>query len=200
MAVGRKAKYLTISPNDTMTGNVVKSDVTKTLVHSIQDFCNDGVHHTTRIQLNTFSRPITGDANLAFGQKLFTFPSRIIQPLGGWMRFDMACAAGLQTTAGEVALGATVGSGAVAVLTGTAGFNDILQAETLSTVGDGLSVTQTLLSGGGASAAISPVNGVSSAIDAYFNVASAWNQTASESVTFSNAIVVVRWADLGTYA
>lgn len=200
MAVGRKAPYKAITLNDTVTGNIVKTDGSLPLVASVSDVCTDGVQHTTTLRLNSFYRPITADANLAFGQKLFTFPSRIIQPVGGWMRFNMTCPAGLSTTAGEVGLGTVVGSGAVAVLTGTGTFNDLLKVETLTTVGAGTTETQTLLSAGGVAGVSEPLNGVAGAVDAYFNIASAWNQTASENVTFASGIVVLKWNDLGTYS
>ena len=200
MAVGRKAAYKAIALNNTMTGNLVMTTAGQSLVSSVEDVCLDGVVHRTTLRLNSFYRPITADADLAFGQKLFTFPSRVIQPLGGWMRFSMNCPTGLSTTAGEVALGTVVGSGAVSVLTGTGTFNNLLKAETLTSVSANTTVTQTLLSAGGVAGVSEPLDGITSALDAFFNISSAWNQTSSENVTFSSGIVVVKWADLGSWS
>lgn len=200
MAVGRRAPYKAITLNNTMTGNVVMTTAGQSLVSSCNDVCTDGVNHVTTLRLNSFYRPITADADLAFGQKLFTFPSRVIQPLGGWARFSMNCPTGLSTTAGEVALGTVVGAGAVSVLTGTGTFNNLLKAETLTTVAANTTETQTLLSAGGVAGVTEPLDGITSALSAFFNIASAWNQTSSENVTFSSGIVVLKWADLGTWS
>lgn len=197
MAVGLRPKYFAPKANDTLTSGITKSNVALPICR-LQDFTADGVFHRTSVVVNSLIKNIAADADEGFGEKLFTFPASYIQPLGCVLEFTSSTASGLSSTAGEVGLGTTIASGAVAVLSGTAGFQNILDGKTLEGLTSGDSDVETFLAAaGGTSGTETPIDATAGTVACHLNVASAWNQTAAENVTFSARFVLL-WADLGT--
>lgn len=94
----------------------------------------DGTFHKTVISLSGALPAIAGGANLAVGRLIYTFPA-------GNIRVVSSCLKGvaLKQTTGKitadtpvVGLGTVIGSGAVAVLSGTSTFVDILAGQALA--------------------------------------------------------------------
>jgi len=123
------------------------------------------------------------------GAKIFDLPAGFFSVLAsrieGTLTTDVA---DLVSTAGELGLGTTVASGAVAVLGGTAGFENILEGGQPAlgnfTAGNDLSV----LVGDGVR---EPVGGFSAATSVYLNCASTWGNIAAAADVFAKAGTVI---------
>lgn len=96
----------------------------------LQTWGDKGGYHT-RVTINSALPDIAGGADLAVGKKMFDFPAGAIFV----QRTSMAVALKHTDTAvaadtPDVGIGTTIASGAVAVLGGTAGFENILTGQT----------------------------------------------------------------------
>lgn len=148
----------------------------------------------TVITIPQFSFATTAAAK-AIGQKVYTFPEGWILPLAARVKLVSTTGATTAATAGEVGLGTTVASGAVAVLSGTAGFQDILDGKTLSN-----HVAQTALTShvahaaGGTSGTMDISDGTATAKPVYLNIASTFDGTGGVTAT---AVVELLWIHVG---
>ena len=93
----------------------------------------DGNYHKTVLTLAGAFGAIAGGANLGVGRLVYTFPAGVIRILTATMN-----GLALQQTQGnvtadtpELGLGTVIASGAVAVLSGTATFEDILTGQVM---------------------------------------------------------------------
>ena len=91
----------------------------------------DGYHHLTELTVSTTLPAIAGGADLAVGKLLYTFPAGVIAVNVSHMSLA------IQQTEGNITadtpdggLGTVIASGAVAVLSGTATFENILTGQT----------------------------------------------------------------------
>jgi hypothetical protein len=87
-----------------------------------------------RTTVLTFSTPlpaIAGDAALAVGVPLYTLPAGACIVDASRLRVEIRGVAAIQADTPDVGLGTTLASGAVAVLGGTAAFENILTGQTL---------------------------------------------------------------------
>lgn len=201
------------------------------------NYYDDASVYEVHFQTNLLKHNIASDAALAFGQKLFTFDSgTIVIPIFTRVNFLLSPPTGLSATAGEVGLGTTVASGAVAVLSGTAGFEDFAKGKTIANLVAATPATETVLVNGTAHtgqtsadttaiaaaageataadltltqglqvdydkmvtdmtktiAAMNPIIDCSSAAKSvYANIASTFNQTSAEDLSFSVGGVLV---------
>lgn len=115
------------------------------------------------------------NANKAGGIKLFDFPKGIIVPVA--TRFALVLSDDLplgETTAGEIGLGTTVASGAVAVLGGTAAFENFCTGLTLGDITAGNTLAVNLSAAGQA-----PIGTPASELDLFLNLATAFSDEAS---------------------
>lgn len=154
----------------------------------------------------TLTKNIPSDAALAFGEHLATFPAGYVKPLGCSVYVLGSCPTGLSATAGEVGVGTTIASGAVATLGGTPAFENLMEGTTIAN-----HVAATPLSIYKANDPIiagthSATVGSGAVLDAragttkiHINIASTWDQTATENYSFSGYVDIF-WQYLGAGA
>jgi hypothetical protein len=147
-----------------------------------------GVYRTV-IDLEGLTLPdIAGGASLAVGRQIFTFPAGGIKVLGSSL-----VAVTLSETQGNVTadtpdlgLGTVIASGAVAVLGGTATFEDILTGQTINDcngTAETVSVATELLIQAGDSHNV------------FLNVADGWAASGDDGILVGGRVVIV-WAQL----
>jgi hypothetical protein len=147
-----------------------------------------GVYRTV-IDLEGLTLPdIAGGASLAVGRQIFTFPAGGIKVLGSSL-----VAVTLSETQGNVTadtpdlgIGTVIASGAVAVLGGTATFEDILTGQTINDcngTAETVSVNTELLIQAGDSHNV------------FLNVADGWAASGDDGILVGGRVVIV-WAQL----
>lgn len=115
------------------------------------------------------------NANKAGGTKLLDFPAGIIVPLGTSYDLTLSNTLALgETTAGEIGLGTTVATGAVAVLSGNAAFENFATGLTLGDITAG----NTLIVAGSVPGS-APIGGPASELGLFLNLATAFSDEAS---------------------
>lgn len=153
----------------------------------------DGLVHKTVITVPAFTWTTTA-AVKGIGQRVYQFPEGSILPIAA--RVQMSTTTADNATAGEVGLGTVVASGATAVLSGTAEFQDIMDGKTLSnhTAATALSTVKTAAAGG-TSGTMDVIDGTSTAAKVHLNIASTFGGTGGG--TLNSATVTLWWIDLG---
>lgn len=185
-----------VEVNNTLTSGITKADPSKP-ISEILDFYVDGRDAVLYLRVNELQKAIASDADLGFGEHIFTYPSGLGLVLPGPTSYLMtgSCPTGLSATAGEIGLGSTIASGAVAVLTGTAGFHNVAEAQTIA---DHVAATPLTIEeiawpdvpfAGGQTVPADVRDASAADVNVHFNIASAWNQTSAETYTFSVDIV-----------
>ncbi len=199
-----------ISLNDTLTSGITKSDSTKK-ISELLDFYSNGDMCRAYIRVNTLKKTIPSDAALAFGEHIASFPAGtgIVVPVFAHVKLTSLCPTGLSATAGEVGLGSLIGSGANADL-GSVGetAENIMGGTTLSNhvaattlISEKANVPGDITYSATQPASI--LDASSSAVKIHLNLASTWNQTATEVFTFGADIVLdfrVVGSDFGVLA
>lgn len=91
----------------------------------------DKVNRWTTLTINSTLPAIAGGADLAVGKLVYTLPAGEILITGTSMNVALTAADGnIDADTPDVGIGTTIGSGAVAVLGGTAAFENILTGQT----------------------------------------------------------------------
>lgn len=186
-----------LAANDTLTSGITKVNPALPIAQVVDQVSSDGIRYRTFIRVNQLSKAIASDAALGFGEHIASFPLGVIRPVGGYVALTSTTATGLSATAGEVGLGSVIATGAIATLgAGAATMENVMEGTTLAN-----HVAATALvsrKANNAVAAASPtmgtanLDGSATAVKLHLNLASTWNQTAAESVTFGG-LVVVDW-------
>ncbi len=149
----------------------------------------DNVYHKTKLALTGALPAIAGGANLGVGCLLYTLPAGVIRVVSVYLDGVAITQSEGNITADtpDVGLGTTIASGAVAVLSGTAAFENVLTGQTFTDC-DG---TAELV--GAASTLI-----VDAADDhtLYFNVADGWAASGDAAATISGDVVIT-WEYIG---
>lgn len=198
-AVGNSRKLdrlARVTLNNTLTSGITKADASKP-ISEILDFIVQDREVMLYLRVNTLRKAIAGDAALAFGEKVFSYPSGlgVIQPLYTTVRVSSLTPTGLSATAGEVGLGTTIASGAVATLGGTPAFENVMEGTTIGNHVAGTTLTSKLgncavaFGDHGAAGNFGVVDATAAEAGVHLNIASTWDQTAAESVAFSATIV-----------
>lgn len=187
--------------NDTLTSGITKVNPALPIAEVLEQVSADGIRYRTKIRVNGLSKAISADAALGFGEHIASFPLGRIQPVGGYVSMVSTTATGLSATAGEVGLGTVIASGAVATLGGTATFENIMEGTTLSNHVAATALTsrkanRAPVAGTAATDGVLVLDGSGTAAKIHLNLASTWDQTAAEAVTFS-ALVFVDWLYVG---
>ena len=154
-----------------------------------------GELHRTVISVPELTFTTTAAAK-GIGQKVYTFPEGWILPVAARLKTITTTGATTAATAGEIGLGTTVASGAVAVLSGTAGFQNILDGKTIS---DHVAVTaltsHVAAAAGGTSGTMDLLDGTATPVPVYLNIASTYDGTGG--VTLTSAEVEILWIWIG---
>jgi hypothetical protein len=147
-----------------------------------QEF-GDKYNHTTVLTVQSTFPAIAGGADLAVGKLVYTLPAGacIVGPTR--MKVSVNGAAAIQADTPDIGLGTVIASGAVAVLGGTATFENILTGQTMTdcngTVTDAAVTTELAIAAAGAHTI-------------YLNVADGWAAT-GDAAADVNATIVLQW-------
>ncbi len=146
----------------------------------------DGRRHVTVLTVSQADALTVADnANIADGYLLYTLPAGEVVVESASM--SMAVTAAEDTTATpDVGLGTVIGTGAVAVLGGTATFENIITGQTAADANGTATVATTI-----PTAAVPLVIATAGAHTVHFNVADGWADTAGTDLTADIAGQVV---------
>jgi hypothetical protein len=151
--------------------------------------------HTTILSINKAAALTLADnAALADGHLIYTFPTGALIVNNAHMALTITNAEHAANATGELGLGTTVGSGAVAVLSGTAGFENILTglaSYTMGTVGTSTDISNSTSGIGGLLVPAANAHTV------YVNLASTWANTAGAALDADiSGFVILNWTFL----
>lgn len=149
----------------------------------------DGRYHQTKLSLTGALPAIAGGAALAVGRLIYTLPAGVIRIVSAYFNNVAITQSDGNITADtpDVGLGTTIASGAVAVLSGTAAFEDVLTGQTFADC-DG--------TGTKAGAASTLIIDAADAHTLYLNVADTWAASGDAAATISGDVIVT-WEFLG---
>ena len=149
----------------------------------------DNVYHKTRLSLTGVLPAIAGGADLAVGRLIYTFPAGVIRVLS--TVFDNVAItqteAHITADTPDVGLGTVIASGANALLSATASFENIMTGQTLNNcngTGEKAGVASTL------------VLHDADAHTVYFNVADGWAASGDAAAVISGDVVIT-WEFIG---
>lgn len=142
----------------------------------------DAINHKTVITIDSALGAIAGGADLALGKLAYTFPAGAVLMKGAYMSMALTAADGnIDADTPDVGIGTTIASGAVAVLGGTAAFENILTGQTATNC-TGTATVKTLA----ASLAIEAAGDHT----VYFNVADGWAASGETACPISGTIIL----------
>ena len=145
----------------------------------------NGRQHQTVITVSTALGAIAGGADLGLGKLVYTLPAGAIIVNSAYMSMALTAADGnIDADTPDVGLGTVVASGAVAVLSGTATFENILTGQTAADC----SGTATVKTTGAQILAIE----TGDAHTVYFNVADGW-AASGETACLIAGTIVLNW-------
>jgi len=143
----------------------------------------DKHNHTTVLTVQSTFPAIAGGASLAVGKLVYTLPAGAVVVKASRLRVACNGVAAIQADTPDVGLGTTIASGAVAVLGGTAAFENILTGQTMTdcngTASDAAVATELVIASGGAHTV-------------YLNIADGWAATGDPALDV-NAKIVLTW-------
>jgi hypothetical protein len=144
----------------------------------------DGYNHTSVITVNTTLPAIAGGANLAIGKLIYTLPAGACVVAIPYMSIAITQTQGnINADTPDVGMGTTIASGAVALLSGTAAFENIMTGQTAANCTGTATVNTSILH---------------TQIDAandhtiYINVADGW-AAGGDSAALLTGTVVLNW-------
>ena len=152
---------------------------------SAKNYGGEGGLWRTVVTANTAFPDIAGGANLAVGKKAISFPAGDIQVISTKMALALTQTQGFVTAdTPDIGIGTTIGSGVVAVLGGTAAFENILTGQTAANC-----------SGGVTSAFVNTqlVIPAANSHDVFVNVADGWAASGDDALGLTGSFVIL-WA------
>lgn len=164
--------------NDFLKGNL---GAASTYVTNAEEF-GDKRHHVTVLTVQGALPAIAGGANLAVGRLLYTFPAGAIRIHGAHMNIAITQTQGnITADTPDGGLGTTIASGAVALLSGTAAFENILTGQTFNDCNGTAEV-----------ATVDSALILAAADDhtVYFNVADGWAASGDTGALFAGKVVL----------
>lgn len=91
----------------------------------------DGFNHTSVITVSTTLPAIAGGANLGVGKLIYTLPAGAVMVRAAYMSVAITQTQGnINADTPDVGLGTTIASGVVALLSGTAAFENVMTGQT----------------------------------------------------------------------
>jgi len=184
MAVGVRYPFGTtegLNSTNVGTANTTYASVTE---------YGDNIYHKTKLTLTGALPAIAGGADLGVGRLLYTFPAGVIRIISAY--FDGVAITqsegNITADTPDVGLGTTIASGAVAVLSGTAAFENILTGQTFDDC-DG--------TGELAGAASTLIIDAADDHTMYLNAADGWAASGDAAATISGDVIVT-WEFIGS--
>lgn len=150
------------------------------------------IDHQTILTLEDVVMPaIAGGANLAIGKKIYTFPAGALIIESAYMSVSFTQTEGHVTAdTPDVGLGTVIGSGAVAVLGGTATFENIITGQTAADV-NGTPTVKTSIP----TANVPLVIEAAGSHDLFLNVADGWAASGDAGI-LANGTVIINWKSM----
>lgn len=165
--------------NDFLKGNLGAANAS--YVPLCQEF-GDARQHTTVLDVLGTLPAIAGGANLGVGRLLYTFPAGVIRVHNAYMSLAITQSQGnITADTPDGGLGTVIASGAVALLSGTATFENILTGQTFNDC-NGTAETIALDS--------SLILAAADAHTVYFNVADGWAASGDAAARFAGRVVL----------
>ena len=119
------------SSSPTFTGVKTLKNVGTVATGSTVVEWGDGYNHTSVITVSTTLPAIAGGADLAVGKLIYTFPAGAVVSVIAYMSIAITQTQGnINADTPDVGLGTTIASGVVALLSGTAAFENIMTGQT----------------------------------------------------------------------
>ncbi len=147
----------------------------------------DGRRHTTVLTVSTVLPAIAGGADLAVGKLLYTFPAGEIIVDGAYVTLAITQSEGnITADTPEVGLGTVIGSGVVAVLSGTATFEDIITGQVAADC-NGTATVKTATPTAGAPLVIA----AAAAHTVHFNVADGWAASGDSAAALAGTVTIL---------
>lgn len=146
---------------------------------SAETWGDKGNYHT-RITINSALPDIPGGANLAVGKKMFDFPAGEIFVERSSMSVALkASQANVVADTPDVGIGTTIGAGVVAVLGGTAAFENLITGQTAADVNGAVTT---------ASVDTPLVIATAASHSVFFNVADGWAASGDDGILISGTL------------
>ena len=142
----------------------------------------DGYNHHTILTVSTTLPAIAGGANLGVGKLMYTFPAGANVVTSAYMSMAITQTQGnINADTPDVGLGTTIASGVVALLSGTAAFENIVTGQTAANC----TGTATVVN-------VSPLFDMRVGDDhtLYFNVADGWAASGDAAALLTGTIVL----------
>jgi len=144
----------------------------------------DGYTHTSIITVNTTLPAIAGGAALAIGKLLYTLPAGACVVSFPYISLGITQTQGnINADTPDVGLGTTIASGAVATLSGTAAFENIMTGQTAANCTGTPTVNTSIVH---TQIAVGDDHGI------YFNVADTW-AASGDAAALLTGTVVLQW-------
>lgn len=151
----------------------------------------DGVTHKTVLTVSSTLPAIAGGAALGVGKLLYTLPAGVQAVKVSYMSMALTAADGnIDADTPDVGIGTVIASGAVAVLSGTATFENLLTGQT-ATDCSGTATVKT--AGPTAGTPLEIAAGGAKTI--YFNVADTWAASGETACPIAGT-VIIEWTSL----
>jgi hypothetical protein len=143
----------------------------------------DKYNHTTILNVQSVFPAIAGGASLGVGKLVYTLPAGACVVGPARLKVLVNGAAAIAADTPDVGLGTTIASGAVAVLGGTAAFENILTGQTMTdcdgTETDAIVTTELAIAANGAHTV-------------YLNIADGWAAGGDPALDV-NAVIILPW-------
>lgn len=170
--------------NDFLQGNLGAASTGVT----VQEFGSKYIHATVLTFEGAVLPAIAGGANLAVGKLVYTFPAGAIRVTSTKMSVGITQTQGnINADTPDVGIGTTIASGAVAVLGGTAAFENILTGQTATNC-TGTATTKTV----DTSLVIESADNHT----VYLNVADGW-AASGDAAAILTGTITIQWQYLG---
>ena len=151
----------------------------------------DGINHVTKLTMTAFAVGTSGDnASLGIGAKFYTLPAGTMMVENASIVGGLTAAISNTAQTPEIGIGTVIASGAVAVLGGTATFENVFEGTAVADVAG--TTFQGVDNPNGATSSPLLITSAGSH-DLFLNVAVAWaDVTAAGAVTFTG-VITVKW-------
>lgn len=149
----------------------------------------NGIYHQTTLTMDSYTEAVAAAA-LAVGQAVYTFPTGGIIIHGGTLDMTIAGASSVATP--DIGIGTVIGTGAVAVLGGTATFEDIMDGAAGTAIAPGGGQTVRVFKAMGDATTF---DGHTTPIPVFLNFAFLWIVT--ETLTINPCVITFNWTFLG---
>lgn len=137
-------------------------------------------HHQTHLEFTNLVLPDAGDnVSKAVGVLLYTLPAGAQLVIGAQINVAVTIDDAIQTDTPDIGLGTTIATGAVALLSTTAAFENLLTGQTLGDVA-GTELTKTAIS------ALVVESGDDKTV--YLNLADGWADTTTQGLTVTGTV------------